>query len=198
MAGAPEHTIPAPRVGEVGPDRDRRQPGDRQRDLPAAVAGPCEGRCVGTACVSGRRLAVPVDRLVLRRSGQPLRSNRRPDSSRARGVRTFRRFRSRLAAVVRASGQSRLGGQRPHARAGVLLAIARRWVAEGGHDHGPDHLPDVDQRPRRQAVVVGGQRVDHRQACAAGDLHPRRHLVYRSVAPHAPAAGDAESRCKAR
>ena len=47
MAGAPEAPVAPPRAGQVGPDRDRRQPGDRQRDLPAAVATSPRGSARG-------------------------------------------------------------------------------------------------------------------------------------------------------
>ena len=79
---APETPRAPPRARQVGPDRDRRQPGDRQRDLPAAAQVARAGRPVGAARVSRRRPAVAVDRAVLRGGRQPLRIDRRTVSCR--------------------------------------------------------------------------------------------------------------------
>ena len=78
---------------------------------------------------------------------------------------------------------------------GLTLALAFYWpaLADGipraATITGADARADVDQRPRHQAVVVGRQRADDRQAPAAGDLHHRRHLVHRSVALREHAGG---------
>ena len=148
--------------------------------LPADVAG--AGRSVGAARVRRRRVAVALDRALLRRSRQPLRIDRRSVSAGARGLRPLRRLRSRLDDVVHARRQPRLGRQRPDAGARVLLAGARARRAARCAHHRRHARADVDQRARHQAVVVGGQRADDRQAAAAGAVHRRRDLVHRSVA----------------
>ena len=87
---------------------------------------------------------------------------------------------------------------------GLTLALAFYWPAlaagmpRAATITGADARADLDQRPRHQAVVVGRQRADDRQAPAAGDLHHRRHLVHRSVALRDHAGRSAASRSPRR
>ena len=164
MAGTSEAPALRRALGRVGPHRDRRQPGDRQRDLPAAGRRGAAGRAVGPAGVHGGRVAVAVDRAVLCRGRQPVRKDRRPVPAGARRLRPLRRLRGGLDDVVHARHQPGVGRQRPGAGAGVLLAGARRPACRGRADRRADARADVDQRARHQAVVVGGERADDRQA----------------------------------
>ncbi len=189
----------APRARQVGPDRDWRQPGDRQRDLPAAGRRRRSGRSVGSAGVHAAvgLLSLSIA-LCFAEAGSRFESTGGPYLPARAAFGRFVGFEvGWMMWFARVTSHASVVN-------GLTLALAFYWPAlAAGMPRAATITAltagaDVDQRARHQAVVVGRQRADDRQAAAAGDLHHRRHLVHRSVALLDHAGRSAASRSRPR
>ena len=184
----------AARVGPVGFDRHRHQPGDRRRHFPDPCRAGRRGGRLGTDCLPARRLHLAAGRVVLRGSGQPLRQHGRTLSLHARRVRPAGRLRSRLDAVVHPRHQP--GVERQRHRPGARVLLAGDDERRGPHHPAgrPHRHACRDQHPRHPPKRVGGERADDRQAGTARHLHRGRLLRRRSRAAVAAARRETGAR----
>ena len=182
MAGVSEAPALTARARQVGPHRDRRQPGDRQRDLPAAGRRrAAQIGAVGARSRSWRRIAVAVDCAVLRGGRQPLRQRPAVRILPARAA--FGRF-----VGFEVGWMMWFARVTSHASVvnGLTLALAFYWPALAtGIPRAATItaltlvLTWINVRGIKQSSwVVNALTIG--KLAAAGDLHPRRHLVHRS------------------